>query len=108
MTEYAVGQYCRFVRETHEYRIYSFCLFIEGSHSLLNEIAEVEYTLDPSFPDPVRVYTDAKNAFPLQSKACGAFTTYIRIFEKSSSKLLGRSFARIQYRLKLQDSGWPL
>jgi transcription initiation factor IIF auxiliary subunit len=110
MTEYTVGQYCRFVRETQEYRIYSFCLFIQGTDSILSEVAEVEYTLDPSFPDPVRVSTDVKHAFPLQSEAWGAFTTYIRIFEKSGSKLLeaGRSFARIQYRLKLQDNAWPM
>lgn len=102
MTSYTVGQYCRFVRERHDFKIHAFCLYLNVSTQALSDVSEVEYTLDPSFPDPVRVSSDRDHAFPMQSEAWGGFTTYVRIFTKSGK------IERLQHRLVLEKNGWPM
>src|SRR6516162_3389601 len=85
MTSYAVKQYCRFVRETQGFKIYAFCFYIDAANPELNDVSAVEYTLHPSFPDPVRSSNDKNHAFALQSEAGESFTTHVRIFTKSRS-----------------------
>src|SRR5262249_55194542 len=94
--------YCRFVRETQGFKIYAFCFYIDAANPELNDVSEVEYTLHPSFPDPVRSSNDKNHAFALQSEAGKSFTTHVRIFTKS------RSTVRLQYQLVLQERGWPM
>jgi prokaryotic YEATS domain len=110
MTSYAVQQYCRFVRERQDFRIHAFCLFISATDGALDDVSEVEYTLHPSFPDPVRTSTDRTQAFAIQSEAWGGFNTYIRIFTTSGGGLLGRTggIVRLQHPLILEEHGWPM
>jgi prokaryotic YEATS domain len=110
MTSYAVKQYCRFVRETHGSRIYAFCLYIDATNAELNDVSEVEYILDPTFPDPVRTSNDKDHAFAIQSEAWGSFITHIRILTKSGgTPIFGREgIVRLEYRLLLQERGWPM
>src|SRR5262245_11314059 len=110
MTSYAVKQYCRFVRETHGSKIYAFCLYIDATNAELNDVSEVEYILDPSFPDPVRTSNDKDHAFAIQSEAWGSFMTHVRIFTRSGGgPIFGRGGeVRTQHRLVLQEGGWPM
>jgi transcription initiation factor IIF auxiliary subunit len=102
MNKYAVEQFCRFVRESNEYRIYSFCLFIAGTKKQIDTISEVEYTLHPSFPNPVRVSVDKERAFPLQSEAWGGFPVYVRVFEESGG------VSELEHFLSIEEASWPM
>jgi transcription initiation factor IIF auxiliary subunit len=102
MTTYAVKQYCRFVRETHDFRIHAFCLYIDATTAELNDVDEVEYTLHPSFPDPVRTSNDRSHAFAIQSEAWGSFNTYVRILTKKGEII------RLQHGLVLEEDNWPM
>jgi transcription initiation factor IIF auxiliary subunit len=46
---------------------WSWAVWIDGAPEQLRDIEFVEYTLHPSFPDPVRVVTIRDNNFKLSS-----------------------------------------
>lgn len=50
--------------------------------SVLNRIGYVEYTLHPSFPDPVRKVTERQTRFALSSNGWGEFNIQVKVVEK--------------------------
>jgi transcription initiation factor IIF auxiliary subunit len=62
-------------------------VYLQGPENALAQVKCVEYTLHPTFPDPVQEVcdrgTDAKHAFPLTASGWGTFTISIRVFLKS-------------------------
>jgi|SRR5581483_298464 len=102
MYDFRIGQYCRYSRNKHDRDLFAFCLFIEGGSNVMEDIAKVEYTLHPSFPDPVRVSTERGHSFKMESEAWGEFTTYVRVFHS------GGEVARLRHPLKLARESWPL
>jgi hypothetical protein len=102
MNSFSVQQYCRFSRESHKHRLFAFCLFILEDSGNLENVEEVEYTLDPSFPDPVRISRDKKHAFALQSEAWGSFYAHVRIFLNDGSSV------REQHAVIMEENEWPL
>ncbi len=110
MSKLRIGQFCRFSRIRYdEYRVYQFCLFLDNTVEELRSIAQVVYTLDPSFPTPTRTvpnseipYSDRDHCFALQSEAWGSFLTRVLIVEE------GGKTTRLEHRLVMEESGWPM
>jgi transcription initiation factor IIF auxiliary subunit len=71
--------------------LYEWVIFVEGSGDVLEKVQCVQYTLDPTFPDPVREVCDrgvGPHAFALTIKGWGAFggfTVHVRVRFKDGS-----------------------
>lgn len=64
-------------------------VFIRASEDLLAQIRCVEYTLHPTFPDPVRTVCQQGSrdqAFALSSNGWGTFTIHIRVMMKNGQE----------------------
>jgi hypothetical protein len=68
----------------------------------MDAVQEVEYTLDPSFPDPVRVSRDREHSYALQSEAWGSFLAHIRIFRRDGE------IVRQGFRVGMEENAWPM
>jgi len=74
-------------------------VYVTGPPATLNQIQCVEYTLHPTFPNPIRRVCargkDPQKAFPLSSNGWGEFNIKVRVF-------FGKGTAQvINYPLKL-------
>jgi transcription initiation factor IIF auxiliary subunit len=58
---------------------YDWTVYVDADGATLNAISSVEYTLDPSFPNPVRRITSRGNRFSLSANGWGEFTIYIKV-----------------------------
>jgi len=74
---------------------YEWTVFILAGDSVLNSIRYVEYTLHPTFPNPVRNGTG--RTFALSSNGWGEFNIKVRIVYKDKD----REPSRINYWLQL-------
>ncbi len=64
-------------------------IYIQGPDWLLDRVRCVEYTLHPSFPNPVRLVCSRDNRFEMQAKGWGTFKIPIKVlFKDGSVKLL--------------------
>lgn len=75
---------------------WSWSVWVEGPDKDLDEIKRVEYTLHPTFPDPVRTSTARKSKFKLSTAGWGVFPIYVRVERKDGSVV------RLKHQLKLQ------
>ena len=65
---------------------YDWTVFIETDATTLLQIKAVEYTLHPTFANPVRtVTTGREKGFPLSTNGWGEFTIYVRVFFASGT-----------------------
>lgn len=60
-------------------------IYMEGAHAELDRIRCVEYTLHPTFPNPVRVVCSRPNRFELTARGWGTFTVMIKLMLKDDS-----------------------
>jgi transcription initiation factor IIF auxiliary subunit len=60
-------------------------VYIEGAPTELDRIRCVEYTLHPTFPNPVRVVCARADRFELTAKGWGTFTVGIKLMLKDGS-----------------------
>jgi len=60
-------------------------IFIEGAPAELDRIRCVEYSLHPTFPNPVRLVCDRPSRFQLTARGWGTFTVGIKIMLKDGS-----------------------
>jgi len=63
--------------------LWEWTAFIQGTKKTLDQIKCVQYTLHPTFPNPVREVCDRGNgphAFPLTTRGWGTFELKIRVF----------------------------
>ena len=75
------------VANTYHYaggRRYDWSVFIKEDRSTLDKIRCVEYTLHPTFPNPVRRICTSQSGFALRENGWGEFTIYVRIEWKDS------------------------
>lgn len=72
-------------------------VFLIASDSVLTQIQKVQYILDPSFRNPIRVIEDPIGGFRLKGKGWGEFDLKAQIFMKSGEMVLRA------YRLKLRN-----
>jgi transcription initiation factor IIF auxiliary subunit len=75
---------------------WSWSVWIEGSETDLDEIKNVEYTLHPTFRDPVRTVATRRNKFKLASGGWGIFPIYARVLKKDGSTF------RLNHQLQLR------
>jgi chromosome segregation ATPase len=58
-------------------------IFIKGPEDVLEKIEYVEYTLHPTFPNPVRIVNERgsdRYAFPLSTSGWGTFTVKVKVY----------------------------
>ncbi len=60
-------------------------IYIEGAQTELDRIRCVEYTLHPTFPNPVRVVCSRPDRFELTARGWGTFTVKIKLMLKDGS-----------------------
>src|SRR5262249_46420170 len=76
-------------------------VFVDNDREVVEEIRSVEYTLHPTFQDPVRLITEKENRFALFSSGWGGFTVKTRVSFQDGSEERGT------YDLRLQYDSWP-
>jgi transcription initiation factor IIF auxiliary subunit len=60
-------------------------IYIKGAPDELRQIRCVEYTLHPSFPNPVRLVCTSNNRFLLTARGWGTFKVLIKLMLKDGS-----------------------
>jgi transcription initiation factor IIF auxiliary subunit len=64
---------------------WSWSVWIDGSKHELDEIDLVEYTLHPTFRNPVRTIRTRENCFKLSTSGWGGFPIFARVCNKNGS-----------------------
>lgn len=64
---------------------WSWSVWIDGPKNELDEVTQVEYTLHPTFPKPVRTVTTRQDGFKLSTEGWGGFPIYARVSKKDGS-----------------------
>jgi hypothetical protein len=93
--------YSRHIGEKEGTDIYAWCVFLDGRAEEIGDVLQIEYTLHPSFPDPVRIVDDAAHCFALQSQGWGVFQIRARITHRN------KEVVRQSFPLKLSEDAWP-
>lgn len=66
---------------------WSWSIWVDGPDSELDEIDFVEYTLHPTFRNPVREVRNRTNKFMLSTAGWGGFDIYARVVRKDQKVL---------------------
>jgi transcription initiation factor IIF auxiliary subunit len=88
-------------KKKHDYDMYEWCVFVDDDLNVLDRIEWVEYTLHPTFPDPVRKVSDRSNRFVLMSSGWGSFDVGVLVHFVDGTEI------RETYFLELTEDGWP-
>ena len=72
--------------------------WIEGQDKVLDSIKFVEWTLHPTFPDPIRKISDRASKFRLETGGWGVFLIVARVEKKDGTQ------TKMLHRLTLH---WP-
>ncbi len=70
-------------------------VWLEGPDETLDQIDLVEWTLHPTFPEPVRRIRDRASRFRLETAGWGVFTIHARLVMKGGSE------RKLRHQLKL-------
>jgi len=95
------GNYSLKTEEKHGEAWFEWCVFVSAPRAVLDTIARVEYTLHPTFADPLRVSHDSQHCFPVYSAGWGAFPLGIEIVFEAGDRQFARHF------LQLHENNWP-
>lgn len=101
METYHFACYSRYIGKKGGADYYAWCLYLDATPEELREIRQVEYTLHPTFPNPVRSVNEPEHCFALQSEGWGDFRVHIRVFS------LEGDLTRQVYPLTLERDNWP-
>lgn len=74
--------------ETRE-DFWDWTIYLNGPEDVLEQVKFVEYTLHPTFPDPVRIVKERSTgpyAFPLSTSGWGTFTVKIKVYYKDGTQ----------------------
>jgi len=93
--------YSMWIKQKYDYDVYDWCVFVNEPPAVLEQIEWVEYTLHPTFPDPVRRSSDRHSRFALLSSAWGSFVIDILVH------FIDGAEARTSYNLELKADNWP-
>src|SRR5437870_1650121 len=72
-------------------------VWVDGPEHELNRINFVEYTLHPTFREPVRIVSTSENKFSLSTSGWGTFPIYARIHKKDGSVVRLRHQLQLKY-----------
>jgi hypothetical protein len=76
--------------------LWDWMIYIEADSSTLTSIQCVEYTLHPTFPEPVRTVCSAANNFGLSTQGWGTFEIKVRVLFKDGTE------RRLTHRLRFE------
>jgi len=62
-------------------------VWVDGPEDELNQVQYVEYTLHPTFPNPVRKLTNRDEKFKLSTSGWGTFRIYAKVVAMDGSTL---------------------
>ena len=88
------------VRQGCDYRgqdWWGWSVWIEAGDSVLDEIEYVEYSLHPTFPDPVRRVTNREEKFLIKSEGWGEFMIGVHIFTRKGEHLKRQHWLTLDY-----------
>ena len=92
--------YARPLREFQGRTYYQWRVFMDEPPEVLDRIAEVQYVLHPTFPEPFQVRSDPRTKFALETNGWGEFRIIITIRYKDGK------VEKTSYYLDL-DKEWP-
>ena len=72
-------------------------VWVDAPDEELQQVEYVEYTLHPTFPDPVRHIEDRKTRFRLESSGWGEFTVRALVVNKKGDKKYLHRWLRLEY-----------
>jgi transcription initiation factor IIF auxiliary subunit len=72
-------------------------VWIEGEDETLDQIKFVEWTLHPTFPDPIRKTTNRSNKFRLETGGWGVFPIVARVELKDGKQTKLRHHLHLHY-----------
>jgi transcription initiation factor IIF auxiliary subunit len=101
MGEIHFGSYSMWTQKKSDLDWYEWCVFVADDAPVLAKIEAVQYTLHPTFPDPVRTVTDRASRFALYSAGWGGFGINVTV------TLTDRSKVEARYFLELENDSWP-
>ena len=102
MSSFRFDSYSRPLGRRHDQDSYAWCVFLDAGRKELGSIRHVQYTLPRSFPNPVRVVSDAAHCFALESRGWGAVEIGATVVSND-----GR-VAQTRFKLRLRGNRWPL
>jgi transcription initiation factor IIF auxiliary subunit len=91
MDEFKIGQWEKYEGDDW----WQWAVWVEASDQALEQIEHVEWTLHPTFPDPVRRATNRAQKFRLETGGWGVFPIIARLKMKSGDTV------RLRYTLQL-------
>ena len=95
------GRYSMLVGKKQDNDWYEWCVFVDEKPEVLQRIKSVEYTLHPSFPNPIRRVLDESSRFALFSSGWGGFDIAIDVEWKDDSQ------TKTIFPLRLAANAWP-
>jgi transcription initiation factor IIF auxiliary subunit len=101
MKNLTFATYSRLLGKRSDQERYAWCVYLHETDEQLKKIREVEYTLHPTFPNPVRNIIDREHCFPLLSDGWGAFSIRIRVIS------IDGDLVRASHMLTLEKDNWP-
>ena len=72
-------------------------VWVEGSDAALDQIDFVEWTLHPTFPNPIRKVRDRASKFRLETGGWGVFQIFARLQMTSGEQRELKHFLRLHY-----------
>lgn len=87
---------------------YDWTVFVVGNQSVLESISYVEYTLHPTFPDPVRIVRTREGNFSLSANGWGEFQIRSKVIFKDSAVVALEHWLRLEaHSIKVIDTEPP-
>ena len=96
----AFSNYSMHTGQRYDHDWYDWCVFASGDEAELQRVRAIEYTLHPSFPDPVRMVSDREHRFAIMSNGWGSFRIHIRILYDDGQDEVTAHWVRL-------DADWP-
>jgi hypothetical protein len=94
------NNFARIIGKRHGKTFYEWRVFVDEPDDVLERIAEVQYLLHPSFPDPLQVRTNPNRKFAVEASGWGQFPIEITVRYKNQST------ATMSYSLDFSKE-WP-
>jgi YEATS family len=98
--EIRFNNYAKKIRALSERTYYRWRVFVDEPDQVLKGIAEVQYLLHPTFPEPLQVRTNPADKFAVEASGWGQFLIHIAVKYKDGSTV------ETGYNLDL-TKGWP-
>ena len=95
------SSYSQWTSKKGGYSYYDWCVFVDEPPEVLATIRELEYTLHPTFSDPVRRTNDKESLFAVMSSGWGEFDIRIIVRYFDDKETTATFF------LELDDDSWP-